>query len=106
MNDLREEGVSHDPQLSKKVIIGDGEIPHLKKFAQARLAPGQMAREHSHDDFYEIFFIEAGKGAINIEGNEYLLSEGMCVICEPLEAHEIVNTGSNELIITYFGLKV
>ncbi len=105
MNDIPEEGVSHDPQLRKKVIISDGELPHLNKFAQARFAPGQVAHAHSHDDFYEIFLIESGEGIIKVGSSEQSISEGMCVIFEPKEVHEVVNTSMNELVITYFGLK-
>ena len=106
MNDIPEEGVSHDPQLRKKVIIRDGELPHLNKFAQARFAPGQVAHAHSHEDFYEIFLIESGEGIIKVNGSAHPISEGMCVIFEPEEVHEVINTGSSELVITYFGLKV
>jgi len=106
MKDIPEEGVSHDPQLRKKVIIGSGELPHLNKFAQARFAPGQIAHAHSHDDFYEIFLIESGGGMITVDGIEHPISEGMCVVFEPKEVHEVVNNNSQELVITYFGLEV
>jgi len=102
--DIPEEGVSHDPQLRKKVMIRNGEFPHLRKFAQVRLAPGQVAHAHSHEDEYEVFLVEQGRGAVRCEGSEYQVTAGCCVVFEPAEIHELSNTGDEELILTYFGL--
>ena len=103
--DIPEEGVSHDPQLLKKVMIRDGELPHLKKFAQARFAPDQIAHAHSHPDQYEVFLIESGEGIVRVNGEEHKISSGSCVVFEPSEVHEVTNIGSTELILTYFGLE-
>ncbi len=105
LSDIPEESVSHDPQLIKRVMIKNGELPHLKKFAQARFASGQVAHAHSHTDQYEVFLIESGDGIVNVEGQEYHVSAGSCVVFEPGEVHEVTNTGSSELILTYFGLE-
>ena len=103
--DIPEERVSHDPQLIKRVMIRAGELPHLKKFAQARFAPGQTARAHSHHDQYEVFLIESGEGVVRINDKEYEVSAGSCVVFDPSEVHEVTNTGSVEMILTYFGLE-
>ena len=98
--------VSHNPEIKKKVILGSGELPHLTNFSQAHFAPGQISSGHSHSDMCEVFFVEAGAGIIRINEQEYSLYQGVCVAVEPGEIHEIVNTGSSELILTYFGLLV
>lgn len=54
----------------------------------------------------EVFFVEAGSGVIHIDGKEYPLLPGNCVAIEPGEVHEVVNSGSTELVLTYFGLRV
>ncbi|MBC6435840.1 cupin domain-containing protein, partial [Nostoc sp. HG1] len=41
-----------------------------------------------------------------IDGTEYPLLPGNCVAIEPGEVHEVVNSGSTELVLTYFGLRV
>ena len=105
LSDLPEEGVSHDPQLKKKVILRDGELPHLKNFAQLRMAQWQVAHTHAHPDEYEIFLVEAGEGTVVLNSGEHQISAGTCVIFEPSEIHGITNTGSEELVLTYFGLK-
>jgi mannose-6-phosphate isomerase-like protein (cupin superfamily) len=82
-----------------------GELPGLTNFSQARFAPGQTASAHAHYDMCEVFFVEAGSGIIRINNREYPLLPGTCVAVEPTETHEIVNNGTTELVITYFGLR-
>jgi mannose-6-phosphate isomerase-like protein (cupin superfamily) len=50
--------------------------------------------------------VEVGSGIIRIDNQEYPLLPGGCYAVEVGEVHEIVNTGSSELIMTYFGLRV
>ncbi|WP_277877836.1 MULTISPECIES: cupin domain-containing protein [Calothrix] len=56
--------------------------------------------------YFRVFFVEAGAGTIYVDGKEYALVPGNCVAVEPGELHEVVNTGTSELILTYFGLRV
>lgn len=104
--DIAGESVSHDPQITKKMLIRDGELPHLTKFAQLRMTPGQIAHAHSHTDEYELFLVEAGEGSMAVDGEEYHLSAGTCVVFDPEEIHQIVNTGKDDLVMTYLGVRV
>jgi quercetin dioxygenase-like cupin family protein len=106
LNDLPEESVSHNPAIKKKVMLRLGDLPHLTNFSQARFAPGQVAAAHAHADMCEVFFVEAGSGVIRVEQQEYALTAGTCIAVEPGEQHEVHNTGSEELVLTYFGLRV
>lgn len=106
LNELPEESVSHNPAITKKVMLRCGELPHLTNFSQARFAPGQIAAAHAHQDMYEVFFVEAGTGIIRINGEDIPLTPGTCVAVEPGETHEVVNNSAGELVLTYFGLKV
>ncbi|MDF5711834.1 MAG: cupin domain-containing protein [Nostoc sp. S4] len=106
LNNLPEEAVSHNPEIKKKVMLRYGDLPHLTNFSQARFAPGQTAPPHAHQDMCEVFFVEVGSGVIHIDGKEYPLLPGNCVAIELGEIHEIVNTGSTELVLTYFGFRV
>ena len=103
--DLPDERVSHNPEIKKKVMLRDGEIPNLTSFSQARLTSGQAVGSHAHKNMYEIFLVEAGNGIIRINDKEYLIEKGVCVVIEPGEVHDIINTVSQELVLTYFGLK-
>lgn len=104
LSDLPAEFVSHNPAIQKKVLLRPGDLPHLTNFSQARLAAGQIASAHHHADMYEVFFVESGSGIITIDRTPYPLTPGVCVAVEPGESHEVQNTGTEELILTYFGL--
>ena len=106
LNDLPQEAVSHNPEIKKKVMLQFGDLPHLTNFSQARFAPSQSAAAHAHQDMCEVFFVESGSGLIRINGKEYPLLPGSCVAVEAGEVHEVVNNGTDELVLTYFGLRV
>lgn len=104
--DAPEEGVSHNPEIRKRVLLRRGDLPHLTNFTRARLTPGQVARAHTHADMHEVFFVESGDGVIKVSGREHPLAAGTCVAVEPGETHEIANTGSADLVLNYFGVEV
>ena len=99
------EGVTHNPAICKQVMLRPNEVPALTNFSQARFAPGLVAAGHAHSDMYEVFFVEAGQGTITIDGTPYGLSPGVCVMVELGEVHEVANTGTAELVLTYFGIR-
>ena len=105
LTQISEQSVSHNPAIKKKVMLHEGDLPHLTNFAQAKFAPGQVAAGHFHSDMWEVFFIQSGEGLILIDGEEYSLVKGSCILVEPGEVHEIVNNGEGELILNYFGIK-
>lgn len=106
LNDLPAEQVSHNPEIRKKALLRLGDLPHLTNFSQAYFAPGQVAAAHAHADMCEVFFVEAGEGVIRINQAEYALKPGTCIAVEPGEIHEVRNSGTVALVLTYFGLQV
>ena len=105
LSNLPEEGVSHNPEIKKKVMLRNDEIPNLTSFSQARFTPGQAAGAHAHKNMYEIFLVEAGEGIIRVNDSEYQVKKGVCIVVEPGEVHDIINSASSDLVLTYFGLK-
>ncbi|MGD1895895.1 MAG: cupin domain-containing protein [Phormidesmis sp.] len=105
LSQLPIESVSHNAAIKKQVMLRMGELPHLTNFSQARFQPGQVAAGHAHEDMHEVFFVEAGEGAIAIDGKTHALTPGVCVAVAPYETHEVSNTGDEELVLTYFGLR-
>ena len=101
---LPEQGVSHNPEIRKRVVLRRGDVPHVTGFSQATFRPGQVAGAHTHADMYEVFFVEEGRGTITVDGRTFPLEEGVCVVVAPGETHEVVNTGTDDLILTYFGV--
>ena len=104
LNQLADQGVSHNPAIRKKVMLQPGDIPHLTNFSQATFAPGQVAQAHAHSDMYEVFLVAAGSGTMVVNGTDQPLMPGVCILVEPGDRHEVINTGSEPLVLTYFGI--
>lgn len=102
--EIPQEGVSHNPDILKQVMLRYGDVPFLTNFSQSRFQPGQVCDPHRHEDMWEVFFVEAGMGEIRIEGTPYPLTPGTCLVVAPQEWHELENTGDAELVLTYFGI--
>lgn len=94
LHELKDQGVSHNAAIRKKVMLQPGEIPHLTNFSQATFAPGQVANAHAHSEMYEVFFVSAGNGTMAINGMDQALSPGVCILVEPGDVHEVTNTGA------------
>lgn len=104
IKDLVEEGVSHNPEIRKKVIIRKGEVPHLTSYSQSYLKPGQITTNHVHENMYEIFHVIDGQCELEIGGKKYILDKDECAIVYPGEWHTIRNNAENDLILRYFGI--
>ena len=102
---LPREQVSHNPEIVKRVMLRNGEIPNVTQFAQACFAPGQVAPAHAHADMSEVFFVESGEGTIEIDGRPHRLTPGACYAIPPGERHEVRNDGTVDLVLTYFGVR-
>ena len=98
------QGVTHDPHVLKRVLLGAGAVPHLTNLSQAELLAGQAVSGHAHVDMHEVFLVEAGAGTMTVDGDEVDLRAGVCVVVEPGEAHRIVQRGDAPLVLTYFGI--
>lgn len=103
--DVPEEGISHNPEIKKRVLLRRGDVPHLANFSRALLAPGQTARAHAHASLHEVFYVEQGTGLMKIDDEELLLEHGVCVVVLPGEQHEITNTCDADLVLCYFGVE-
>lgn len=104
LSQLEDQGVSHNTAIRKKVMLQPGDIPHLTNFSQATFAPGQVAKAHAHTDMHEVFFVSAGTGTMVVNGIDQALLPGVCMLVEPGDVHEVINTGTEPLVLTYFGI--
>lgn len=95
---------SHNNAGKKQTMVQKGEIPHLLQFSQVTFAPGEVVAAHTHADLYEVFFVEKGEGTYIVNGKSNVITKGTCITIEPGELHELVNTGTGELVLTYFNI--
>ncbi|KAG0290354.1 hypothetical protein BGZ98_003493 [Dissophora globulifera] len=96
--------VSHDSAVEKKVLLKFGEVPHVPQLAVATLKPGEQATMHFHKDMTETFHFQSGTGDMEVNGKVFEVKAGTTVTVFPMEAHEIRNTGSENLVVIYFGI--
>jgi quercetin dioxygenase-like cupin family protein len=105
LDHLPEQPVSHNPDITKRVLFKHGEIPSVTQYSQASFLPGQIAPAHAHADMYEVFLCVSGTGSIVIDGDTYELTPGHFYLCEPGEMHEIVNDGQDVLELLQLGVR-
>lgn len=105
LDEVPEEGVSHDPALRKRVLLRRGEVPHLTALSRATLRPGQAATPHAHADMHEVFWVVAGRGEARVGCETLPLEPGVCLVVEPGEEHTVACTGADELVLLYFGVE-
>ncbi|MFT2091522.1 cupin domain-containing protein [Paraglaciecola sp. 2405UD69-4] len=105
LKDIKISDVSHNSQIKKKVLVANGDIPHITNFSRAVFPPGELASAHSHSDMTEVFFIESGTGIISVNGKDIPLEAGMCITIEPNDIHELNNTSTQDLTVIYFGVE-
>jgi len=41
---------------------------------------------------------------MQVEGKEYDLTPGVCIAIATGETHEVINIGTDDLVLTYFGI--
>jgi mannose-6-phosphate isomerase-like protein (cupin superfamily) len=104
LSDIQETGVSHNPEIKKKVILAKGYIPNLTSFSQATFLPNQKVDTHEHPTMFEVFFIQEGKAVFTIEDKNFELKAGDCITIEPGELHSQENPFDKPVTWLYFGI--
>jgi quercetin dioxygenase-like cupin family protein len=97
-------GVSHHPEILKKVFVEKGTISHLMMFGEATFKPGDAVDLHAHETMTEIFYITTGKAIFEIEGNVTEVEKGDCVVIEAGEKHLQKNESDSDVVWLYFGI--
>jgi len=104
LQSLPQQGVSHNPKVTKQMMIGFGELSPLVQFSRAVFPAGESAPAHKHEDMAEVFLVESGEGLIRIDDEEHTMQQGDCITVEKNEMHEIYNNGSKDLVLIFFGV--
>jgi len=105
LQDIMPEGLSHDADIMKRVLIPESALPGSVRLSHAIFKAGQKASVHSHVDLVEVFYVTSGSGHICVDGTRHTLQQGSCIRIDPGELHELVNDGTDDLTVLYFGLK-
>jgi quercetin dioxygenase-like cupin family protein len=103
LNEIPYEPVSHDPGLKKKVLA-KGILPFVSQISHIILQPGTIVSEHSHSDYFEVFYCIRGTVVFSIKGESASIQKGHLLIVEPGEPHAIDVIEETELL--YFHTRV
>ncbi len=95
---------SHSGVGKKKVLLTDGEIPHLQQLGRVVFQPGDIVEKHSHTDFTELMYIEDGEGTMQVDDQIFSIGKGICIEVEPNESHTITVTGNTPLVLLFLGI--
>ena len=66
----------------------------------ARIAPGKVPFPyHSHSAQWEFYHVISGTGSVRHEGGTEKIKPGDAFICKPGQAHQLINDGTEDLIV-------
>lgn len=105
IDSLPDERVSHNPRVTKRVLLRNGEVPQITQFSRASFPPNEFCGVHTHHDMWEMFLVESGFGVAVVNSTNLALSPGTCLVVEPGEVHEIQNSSPTELVVLTFSWK-
>lgn len=89
--DLPRQGVSHNPEIAKRVLAARGVLPHVTQIAEATLTAGQVAARNSHVDMVELFLFLEGDGILELGDANYTVGAGHYAVINPPTPHTIYN---------------
>ncbi len=96
-NHMKEEIMHHFKGGEKYMIakmVNDG----TNKILVGRLIPGATIGNHSHDTSSEIIYILEGHGISRIDGEETKVGPGFCQYCPKGHSHQLINSGTKDLV--------
>lgn len=70
------------------------------------LRAGEVIREHCHDGYLEVFWVEQGGGEHPVNGEAWRLSAGDCVFVRPDDVHGFRRTGPEPCVWTNLAFPV
>lgn len=97
LNLLPSVGVSHNPEIGKRVLVAKGDMPHVTQIAIATLKPGQVASTNSHKDMVELFLFLDGQGELQLSDTNHSVGQGTFATIYPPTPHTIYNSHHSDM---------
>ncbi|MDD3363127.1 MAG: cupin domain-containing protein [Hespellia sp.] len=69
------------------------------KIIPCRIHKGGSIGMHKHETSDDINYVISGKGKAICDEQEEILDAGVCHVCKKGQAHSIINTGEDDLVI-------
>lgn len=103
-NNINWTPLSHDPQIVKKVILGNGEAANITQLSRTRILPGQSTTPHTHKDMAEIYTIEIGTLSFTVNGTTSKVEGPASVLIMPGDLHALANNSDQPIELLYIGV--
>ena len=103
---IEEVGVTHNPDIKKRLMIKAGEFSTIMSFGRAVFAPNQSTSAHLHSDMIEVFFILSGKGMFHTKTKKIKVEKDDYISIPAGETHWQSNPFKEPLELLYFGIKI
>lgn len=96
-NHMKEEIIHHfkggERYMATKMVTDE-----KNKFMVSRLIPGASVGNHTHETSSEFIYILEGHGTSYVDGEETKVGPGFCQYCPKGHSHELINTGTKDLV--------
>ena len=103
-NEIHESKVSHNPEITKRVILPNGSVDNITQMSQATLQPGQATAAHIHNDMAEIYTLYAGEAEFTVDGLTLTLEAPATSVIYPGEKHSVANKSGEPVTLHYIGV--
>ncbi len=70
-----------------------------QSLAEATIPVGGATTEHLHEVSEELYLVTAGRGRLQIDGDERIIERGDCALIPPGARHKVFNVGEEPLRI-------
>jgi quercetin dioxygenase-like cupin family protein len=98
IKDVKEQLRGGSGNTTFEKFFADEKLPKsYKVFAEMVLQPGCSVGKHEHHGESEIYYVLAGTGEIDVNGQVIKAKPGDVAVCHNGSSHSVVNTGTEEL---------
>ncbi|MDA8090075.1 MAG: cupin domain-containing protein [Nitrospiraceae bacterium] len=104
LEETPESPVTHSPDIKKRVFTKEP-VSCVRHLSHVVLGPGDSAFAHSHEDGFEVFYCANGEAVFSINGKDFPLHAGDCMVVEPGDVHEIMPVNGKAELFYFFAVK-
>ncbi|WP_170139420.1 cupin domain-containing protein [Larkinella arboricola] len=91
--------------MKKILLSGRDDLTRVTQIGWGTLLPTEKIPPHRHMDMDEFFFFIKGTGSMKVNGQDFILTEGVFISVPAIALHELECTGE-PLEFFYFGLQI
>ena len=96
----------NDPGCLKRVLATKADLleGRVQMVNWSKLPVGKSFQRHYHEDMQEVFVLIDGKVDMTVDGEQFTLADGDCILIDPREVHDMTNIGQTDVSYLVFGI--